>query len=108
MGRLRRGLRTGEDAFRIPILKTLVELGGSGDVSKVLDRVGTKMKSQLTKHDMEPLPSNPKEMRWRNTAQWCRVTMVNEGLLKGDSPRGVWEVTAAGKRALENGGADSH
>jgi len=72
MGRLRRGLRTGEDAFRIPILRTLVEVGGSGDVSMVLDRVGTKMKSQLTKHDMEPLPSNPKEVRWRNTGKWVR------------------------------------
>ena len=52
---------------------------------------------------MKALPSDPKSVRWRNTAQWCRNTMVNEGLLKGDSPHGVWEITAAGKRALEAG-----
>jgi restriction system protein len=34
------------------------------------------------------VPSEPKQSRWRNTAQWCRNTLVNEGLLKKDSPWG--------------------
>ena len=103
MGRLGRGLRTPEDAFRIPILEALVELGGSAEIGKVLDRVGRKVRSLLNEHDMKALPSDPKSIRWRNTAQWCRMTMVNEGLLKGDSPHGVWEITAAGKKTLEAG-----
>jgi len=42
-------------------------------------------------------------VRWRNTAQWCRHTMVQEGLLKRDSPHGIWEITEKGRQALEAG-----
>ena len=99
--RLQRGLRTPEDAYRRPILETLVEMGGSASVDKVLDRVGEKMKSILNEYDRQRLPSYPNTVRWRNNAQWCRNTMVQEGLLKADSPRGVWEIAARGKEALK-------
>jgi len=101
-GRLSRGLRTPEDAFVIPILDTLVEMGGSAPMRKVLTAVGKKMKPVLNKHDRERLSSPPTfEIRWRNTAEWCRYKMVRDGLLKGDSPRGVWEITDKGRKALE-------
>jgi hypothetical protein len=29
--------------------------------------------------------------------------MVKEGLLKEDSPRGVWEISEAGRRLLDGG-----
>ena len=99
--RLQRGLRTPEDAFRQPILQTLAEFGGAASVIKVLDHVGKKMKNTLNNYDQQPLPSNPTMARWRNNAQWCRNTMVQEGLLKADSPRGVWEITERGKEILK-------
>jgi len=99
--RLARNLRTGEDAFRRPILEALVELGGRADMSKVLELVERKMQGVLNKYDRQPLPSDPKTIRWRNTAQWCRNTMVREGLLRSDSPRRIWEITERGRRALE-------
>ncbi|MBM4463928.1 MAG: hypothetical protein FJ012_11500 [Chloroflexi bacterium] len=99
--RLQRGLRTTEDAFRRPILEALVEMGGAGQVEKVLDRVGEKMKAILNDYDRQPLPSLPNTVRWRNTAQWCRNSMVQEGLLKVDSPRGVWEISDRGREALK-------
>lgn len=98
--RLQRGLRTPEAAFRLPILEALVELGGSASISEVLNRVYEKMKNQLNEYDYQPLPSTPNELRWRNTAQWCRATMVKEGLLTPDSPRGIWEITEAGRTEL--------
>lgn len=100
--RLQRGLRTTEDAFRHPILETLMEMGGAGQVEKVLDRIGEKMKAILNDYDRKPLPSYPNTVRWRNTAQWCRNSMVQEGLLKADSPRGVWEISDKGKEALKS------
>jgi len=39
------------------------------------------------------LRSNPKEVHWRNRAQWYRNTLLREGLLKSDSPRGIWEIS---------------
>ncbi|MEJ5277491.1 MAG: winged helix-turn-helix domain-containing protein [Thermogemmata sp.] len=100
--RLPRGLRTPEHAFRRPILEALVELGGTAPIDKVLERVETKMKDVLNEYDYQPLPSSPSTIRWRNTAQWSRQTMVAEGLLKQDSPYGIWEITAAGRKWLNN------
>lgn len=105
-GRLPKGLRTPDDAFRMPLLQALVELDGSAEVNEVLDLVGKKMRKALNEYDSEPLQSDPNSIRWRNTAQWCRLTLVREGLMKGDSPRGVWEITAAGRKALES--SDEH
>ncbi|KUK31071.1 MAG: Uncharacterized protein XD63_1668 [Thermoanaerobacterales bacterium 50_218] len=58
------------------------------------------MKDRLNEYDLQPLPSTPEQARGRNTAQWCRYTMVSEGLLKPDSPRGVWEITETGRKQL--------
>lgn len=93
-------MRTPEDAFRRPILETLVELGGGAPIGEVLKRVEQKMKGALNQYDYEPLPSDPRSPRWRNTAQWCRNTLVREGLMKSDSPYGVWEISDEGRRWL--------
>jgi hypothetical protein len=100
-GRLARGLRTPEEAYRKPILEALMELGGSAPVSEVLDKVELKMKDVLNAYDREPLPSDPRSVRWRNTAQWCRTTLVREGLMKRDSPYGIWEISKEGQRWLQ-------
>ncbi len=101
LGRLKRGMRTREEAYYVPILQVLADLGGSGKVAEVLDRVGKKMKGILKKADYEPLASSPDNLRWRNAAQWARNSMVNDSLLKKDSPRGVWEITPKGTSHLE-------
>ena len=98
--RLPRGLRTPEDAFRRPILETLVELGGRAAIGDVLDRVEEKMKGVLNKYDYQPLPSDPRSERWRNTAQWCRNALVRDGLMKSDSSYGIWEISGQGRRWL--------
>jgi len=40
LGRLQRGMRTREAAYYEPILQVLSDMGGSGKVAEVLDRVG--------------------------------------------------------------------
>ncbi|MGQ9474681.1 MAG: winged helix-turn-helix domain-containing protein [Actinomycetota bacterium] len=99
--RLRKGMRTPEDFFREPILQALNELGGSAPMADVLDKVYKAVKSKLNWYDMQPLSSDPQSKRWRNTAQWCRSSLVKEGLLKSDSPRGIWELSEEGKKYLE-------
>jgi restriction system protein len=101
-GKLKKGLRTTEDEFRIPILKSLVEMGGKGEMRKVLEKIYPKMKGRLNRYDMDALSSNSTQRRWENTAQWCRNTMVMEGLLSSNSPRGIWEITAKGKTTVGN------
>ena len=62
--------------------------------------VEERLSGQLNKYDYQALPSDPNSIRWKNTASWARHNMVQEGLLAGDSPRGVWEITDAGREAL--------
>ncbi len=102
LGRLGRGLRTREDAYYVPILETLIEGAGSGQVQAVLDGVYKKMQGILKDVDLEPLTSDPQLPRWRNAAQWARSSMVRQGLLSSDSPRGKWEITDAGRQFLNN------
>lgn len=98
--RLPRGERTPEKAYRLPILRALVQMGGEGKMSDVLDLVFEEMITQLKPIDLQPLQSDPNMPRWRNTAQWERQSMVNEGLLRKDSPRGIWAITEKGREYL--------
>ena len=100
LGRLARGLRTPEAAFHAPVLQSLVDLGGSAPMAEVLEKVRQQMEGILKDVDYQPLASDPELPRWRNTAQWCRAGLVKEGLIKGDSRRGIWEISDAGRRHL--------
>jgi restriction system protein len=94
------GVKTPDKAFRIPILRALDELGGSGSVSEVLKIVEHMMGDQFNEFDTALLKDG-RSLRWRNTAQWERQNMKKEGLLSADSPRGIWEITKAGKAYLQ-------
>ncbi|MGC8541939.1 MAG: winged helix-turn-helix domain-containing protein [Phycisphaerae bacterium] len=100
LGKLRRGQRTPESAYYQAILQALDQMGGGGKVADVLARVLQIMKPRLKDVDYDPLASGPDNPRWRNAAQWARNSMIGEGLLKADSPRGVWEISDRGRQSL--------
>lgn len=102
LGKLRKGLRTPTEAYYVPILQALEQMGGTGQTADVLNHVGQIMDGMLKDVDYQPLASNPDNPRWRNAAQWARNSMVLEGLLKADSPRGVWEISDRGREMLNN------
>lgn len=97
--KLKRGARTPETAFYVPILQALSELGGSAKTADAVNRVGEIMESALLPDDREPLPSTGMP-RWENTSQFARYSMVRSGLLKSGSPRGVWAISAKGLEYL--------
>jgi hypothetical protein len=98
--KLKPGLRTSGEAYRIPILQALLQLGDSANINDVLEIVYENMKSRLNKYDHMPLKSIPNTPRWRNAAQWTRAAMVEEGLMASDSPIGTWEITEEGREWL--------
>ncbi len=65
--RAKKGQKTPEVKYKIPILQSIVELGGKAKVKDVLDKVFQKMKNQFTESDLKPLPSNSNSIRWKNT-----------------------------------------
>jgi hypothetical protein len=98
--RLQRGTATPRQFYAPHILEMLVQMGGSGEGSIVLDRVFEKVKAKLTEEDLEPLPADG-TLRWRKNAQWMRYNLSQEGLIRNDSPWGIWEISEKGKRWLK-------
>lgn len=97
LGRLRKGLRTRDDAFYLPILRSLIGRGGSASVSEVTEDVGREMRGLLNEYDLQPLKSEPQTLRWRNAVQWARHDLVKKGLLKTPNTHGVWEISERGR-----------
>ena len=93
--RLGHGIKVPQSEFRDPILLVLERMGGSGHAKEVLATVENRMRSRLSPVDYELIPSGH-QARWEKSANWERMNMVNDGLLRNDSPRGVWELSERG------------
>ena len=87
--------------YDLPILQVLEGLGGSGYAPDVVNGVGDVVGDRLTDGDRSKNKSGG--VRWKNRVMWRRFSLVQMGLLKGDSPRGQWEVSDAGRDALAAG-----
>lgn len=101
----RKGRFTPQREYEVPLLECLAEMEGRGKVREVLECVGRKMKERLTPEDRGRLKSGA--VRWENSVMWLRLKLVQGGYLKGDSPRGIWELTRKGwerLRELKRGG----
>lgn len=106
--RRRRGLAKGSltrtKVYYLPMLQSIVNLGGSARKSDVLVQLEELMRSTLNKLDYEAPPSHPKIPRWRIKADKVRDLLIKEELLNRDSDPGVWEINSKGKAYLESGG----
>ena len=100
--KLKRGQKTPEAAYVLPILQALDEMGGRGAAPDVVDRVGEIMAADLNDHDRAAVKSG--DVRWRNTTHWARSTMKEQGLIAAGSRRGIWEITEAGRAYLREQG----
>lgn len=96
-----KGELTSRFEFYMPILQVLVDLGGRAHIRKVVAQLEKRMGTHFTKKDMETLPSGRQEIRWINTVRWARSYMIGDGLLVKDSPRGIWEITPAGREHIK-------
>jgi hypothetical protein len=100
LGRVARGAKTSEPAFYRPILQVLVDRSGSARMSEVLDEIERCMGASFTDVDRRTLPSDPRQVRWRNTAQWSRNALVQAGLMERPRRWGFWEVSEDGRKWL--------
>jgi len=86
--------------YEIPILEILRDSGGRAPTREVIDALGERLDGRLTEADREPLSSG--DLRWRNRAQFARLSLIEQGDMTKGSPRGVWEISEQG---LERVGA---
>lgn len=94
------GETTPQSGYIRPLLQALVDLGGRAPVDKVLDRVYELVRHQLKPKDLEKVPSG-EDLRWRNATMWMRYKLKQQGYIKPDSPKGIWEITDAGREYLK-------
>ena len=78
--------------FFKPIIEVLKELGGSGTVAEVIDRVIEKMRIPESEQEVT-LKSG--QSRVRNQVQWARLYLAYAGYIDA-SKRGVWNLTEKG------------
>ena len=92
--------RTPDREFRTPILRALEEKGGRAPTVDVLERVEQIMQPILKPIDYKPMQSG--QIRWKSAANFERKHMALERvpLINPGSPRGIWEITEAGRRYL--------
>lgn len=83
-----------ESEYVEPILRVIADKGGRAPAREVIDGVGAIVGDRLTALDREKMTSGA--VRWQNRIQFTRLRMVDQGLLKRGSPRGVWEITDEG------------
>lgn len=76
--------------MREPLIELMKELGGSQQVGNIRAKLEIKLSHLLSVVDYEPVSSN--EPRWWNRVCWLRQDLVDEGIFKAGSPRGVWEL----------------
>lgn len=88
-------------AYWRPLLETLSELGGAGQRKKVIKLVGEKMKQILTPADHMNLQQS-NEIRWENRVAWQAHYMRRDGFISKKSRRGIWEITDAGRKWLDD------
>ncbi len=94
--------RTGElldqGEYDLPLLRALAARGGSATRSQVVTAVEELLEDRLTPLDRQRLQSG--EVRWTNRLGFARLRAIDRGYIRGDSPRGLWQITDAGSAHL--------
>ena len=85
--------------YEIALLRLLATLpGGQGSTAEVCRLFGAEYKHRIPSRDLETVHGS--EPKWLNIVRWGRNSLIKHGLV--DAPdRGVWRITAAGRRWVE-------
>jgi hypothetical protein len=81
---------TSYDTLEKYLIKILADMGGSAKSILVINQMEASLKDKLTSGDLQFISSG--EERWKNRTNWVRHQLVNKGVLKKNSPRGIWEI----------------
>jgi hypothetical protein len=84
--------------FREPLLETLFRQDGKAYSREIRETMERMMAPVLCDADYE-LVSNG-QPRWWNSTCSMRNQLISDGLLRGDSERGVWELSKQGLRIM--------
>jgi hypothetical protein len=78
--------------LRTHLIKILQEAGGSAPATEVLDSIEANLRTALRPGDLQP--DTQGNTTWRSNARMVRHHLVKQGVLRSDSPRGIWQLAA--------------
>lgn len=84
--------KTENSVLRQLIIEALQHNGGSAQKTDVLQYMEQQLQGKLLPGDLVWRDS-AKESAWKNNAAWERSAMKKAGILKSDSPLGIWELS---------------
>lgn len=99
--RATRGSLVPQADYELPILKVLDQKGGQAPSREIIDALEPLLADKLK--DIDRSKTSSGEIRWRNRAQFVRLSLIEQGQLAKDSPRGVWEITDKGRERAQKG-----
>lgn len=91
-GKRSRSPKTDKETLRTHIVRALRKLGGRARVAEVLDEMEQQLAGKLLPCDLA-VRQDGKTIAWKNNAQWERLRMTHDGVLRNDSPNGIWELS---------------
>ena len=87
-----RSPKTQPDTLRNLIITGLQKYGGSASKANIVEYVGTQLEGKLLPKDLEWREAT-NEYTWQNNVGWERNRMIQDGIMKSDTPHGIWELT---------------
>lgn len=94
--------RLPQKEFRIPLLEEIYKAGGSISTKVLRESLEKRMGPQLSDADYERISTGL--LRWWSAVIWERNSLQKLGLIEKGSPRGVWKLSKAGKKFVEENG----
>jgi hypothetical protein len=83
--------KTHKNELRQYVVLALQRMGGRGQVSQIIAEMGKLLEGKLLPGDLE-WRASAKEFAWQNNTRWEYMALKREGILKSDTPTGIWEL----------------
>lgn len=90
-----------EEAYELPLVQAIAKLGNRAAYRDILEELEKSMGDQFTEMDRATLSSGG--IRWHTRLQFVRLRLIERGLLRKNSPRGIWELSTQGQSAAKRG-----
>lgn len=96
---IRRGRLTSNNTLIKAIVQVMEEMGNSGHKREIHKRLEDVLKGVLNSEDYKIDSSGL--VTWNHRVDWARLYMAQVGILKNDSPRGIWELSENYQKLME-------
>lgn len=97
---VRQGRLTPRNTLIRAIVQVMEQMGTSGHKREIHNRLEDVLAGVLNSEDYALDSSG--QVTWHHQADWARMYMAQVGILKNDSPRGIWELSKNYQKLMDD------